>query len=107
MYYQPTLISWNDHHFLVMSAPDDTTMKRVIKVSILILKEGSNNMIYIKDLKQHNVKHVARCCDKTYNEKELIDEGIEVHEYKFEDGKLPEEEKIKAWLELVDNFFDS
>ena len=33
MYYQPTPISWNNYHFLIMSAPDDSSMKRCIKVS--------------------------------------------------------------------------
>lgn len=33
MYYQPTPISWNNYHFLIMSAPDDLSMKRCIKVS--------------------------------------------------------------------------
>ena len=33
MYYQPTPITWNNYHFLIMSAPDDSSMKRCIKVS--------------------------------------------------------------------------
>ena len=33
MYYQPTPISWEHYHFLIMSAPDKKSMKKCIKVS--------------------------------------------------------------------------
>ena len=45
MYYQPTPISWQDYHFLIMSAPDDQSMGKCIK-----------------DLKANNVKLVVRTC---------------------------------------------
>ena len=32
MYYQPTPISYKDYHFLILSAPDDKSMKKCIKV---------------------------------------------------------------------------
>ena len=32
MYYQPTPISWQHYHFLIMSAPDDHSMKKCLKV---------------------------------------------------------------------------
>lgn len=33
MYYQPTPITWNNYQFLIMSAPDNDSMKKCIKVS--------------------------------------------------------------------------
>lgn len=33
MYYQPTPISWQNYHFLIMSAPGNDSMKKCIKVS--------------------------------------------------------------------------
>ena len=33
MYYQPTPINWNGFNFLIMSSPDDSSMKRCIAVS--------------------------------------------------------------------------
>ena len=32
MYYEPTPISWQHYHFLIMSAPDKKTLKNCIKV---------------------------------------------------------------------------
>ena len=45
MYYQPTPITWNNYHFLIMSAPDNDSMNKCIKVShhyilIIIICEG-------------------------------------------------------------------
>ncbi len=34
MYYQPTPISWQNYHFLIMSAPGNDSMKKCIKVSL-------------------------------------------------------------------------
>lgn len=32
MYYQPTPINWGNLHFLIMSAPDNDSMKKCLKV---------------------------------------------------------------------------
>ena len=56
-----------------MSAPDDSSMKRCIK-----------------DLENYNVKHLARSCEKTYDEEMLHNAGIKVSELMFPDGMLPE-----------------
>lgn len=37
MYYQPTPINWQNYHFLIMSAPDNNSMKSCIKVTIQYL----------------------------------------------------------------------
>mmetsp|Transcript_2269 Transcript_2269/g.3906 ORF Transcript_2269/g.3906 Transcript_2269/m.3906 type:complete len:84 (-) Transcript_2269:464-715(-) len=72
-----------------MSAPDDTSMKRCIK-----------------DLENYNVKHLARSCEKTYDEELLQNAGIRVTELMFPDGMLPEQEIIDKWLNIVDKFFE-
>jgi len=69
MYYQPTPIDYADHHFLIMSAPDSSSMKKCSQ-----------------DMKAHNVKLLVRCCDNTYNESELTSKGITVKELIFPDG---------------------
>jgi len=33
MYYQPTPITWQNFHFLIMSSPDNDQMKQCIKVN--------------------------------------------------------------------------
>ena len=59
MYYQPTPITWDKYNFLIMSAPDDSSMKRCIA-----------------DIKNNNVKHVIRCCERTYDERPITDINI-------------------------------
>ena len=81
MYYQPTPISWQDYHFLIMSAPDDQSMGKCIK-----------------DLKTNNVKLVVRTCQQSYNEDPLKEANIDVRELQFPDGQLPTKEIIKQWL---------
>jgi hypothetical protein len=39
MYYQPTPINWQNFHFLITSAPDDQSMKKFIKVSVLAFQQ--------------------------------------------------------------------
>ena len=41
MYYEPTPISWEHYHFLIMSAPDKKSMKKCIKVRKLKLTNQS------------------------------------------------------------------
>lgn len=88
MYYSPSAISWKNNHFLIMSAPDNSSMKRCIQ-----------------DLKSYNVKHLTRSCEQTYDESQLIEVGINVSEIIFDDGKVPDEKMIAHWFNMVDDFF--
>ena len=91
MYYTPTQISYEHYHFLVMSAPDQKSMK-----------------LFIKDLKKNNVQLLVKSCEKVgYTTEQLAAEGIEVQELVFKDGSIPDQDVIDKWLRLVDNFFDS
>ena len=47
MYYQPTPINWQTYHFLIMSAPDDNSMKKCIKVRVS--HPLSNTPVGLKD----------------------------------------------------------
>ena len=85
MYYQPTPISWGDYNFLIMSAPDNSSMQRCIK-----------------DLEKFNVKHLICSCEKTYDEKSFVERGITVTELAFPDGQLPGNDVIDKWLKIVD-----
>ena len=106
MYYQPTTVSWGNYNFLILSAPDDKSMKRCIKVSHTNTIYIDCNIYYAQDLQNFNVKHLVRCCEKTYDTKQLQDAQIQLHELMFEDGKLPDQETIQTWFNLVDEFFD-
>ena len=61
MYYQPTPISYENYHFLIMSAPDEKSMRTCIK-----------------DLKKNNVKILVKACETNYTADQLAKEGIEV-----------------------------
>ena len=37
MYYQPTPINWGNYRFLILSAPDNDSMKKCIKVILVPL----------------------------------------------------------------------
>ena len=51
--------------------------------------------------------HLARSCEKTYEEDQLNEAGIKVTELMFPDGMLPQQEIIDQWLTIVDDFFDN
>ena len=60
-----------------MSSPDNKSMDRCIK-----------------ELEKLNVKHLICSCEKTYDEKYLVEKGIAVTVLEFQDGKPPSKEII-------------
>ena len=50
MYYQPTQISYEHYHFLIMSVTDEKSMK-----------------IFVKDMKKNNVKVIVKTCEAGYS----------------------------------------
>lgn len=87
---RPTLIETEDHklRFLVLDAPSDTNLAS-----------------YLKEFKKHNVTHLARLCQPTYNSQPVIQAGIKFYEMPFDDGKSPPKNIVNAWLSLVDEVF--
>ena len=59
MYYQPTQIDYEHYHFLIMSAPDQKSMRTCIK-----------------DLKKNNVEFLVKACETDYPTDQLEKEGI-------------------------------
>ena len=53
------------------------------------------------------MKHLIRCCERTYEEKPLKDVDIQVTEFMFDDGGIPKIENITEWLKVVDEFYDN
>jgi protein tyrosine phosphatase type 4A len=66
---------------------------------------NSNIHAYIKAYKRHNVTHVVRACSPTYNREAVERHNIQLHELNFDDGKVPPQIVVKAWLELVNKVF--
>ena len=96
----PNPVQWNNYNFLIMSAPDDASMKRCIKV-----RPPTFFYLLFQDLDSYNVKLLVRSCEKLYDDDPLIKHGIEVHELSFDDGMLPEQELIDKWIKIIDEFF--
>ena len=59
MYYSPSPVSWNNYHFLILASPDNDSIDRCLT-----------------DLKNNNVKHLCRSCEKTYDESLLTKADI-------------------------------
>lgn len=62
---------------------------------------------YIREYQAHNVTHLVRTCDPTYNTDRVTSVGIKVHEMAYPDGDPPPEKVIDEWLKLCDEVFKS
>lgn len=60
---------------------------------------------YANTLKRHNVTHVVRVCEETYNANVLKDWGFQVHDLPFVDGEAPPAHVIEEWCGLLDHVF--
>lgn len=76
MYYQPTPITWQNFHFLIMSSPDNDQMKQCIKVNKN--KQNIPLTFLLQDLKRLKVKLLVRTCEKTYDETPIKEAGIDI-----------------------------
>lgn len=84
----PSYIENKNWKFLIFDAPTE-----------------ANIDLYLKEMKKHNVAHLARACDPSYSTSALEAAGIKVHELSFPDGGFPTDSTINAWLELCSEAF--
>ena len=85
MYHQPTPINWGNLKFLIMSAPDNENMNRILK-----------------DLRSNHVKVLICTCEKHYDETLIKEQGIEFIEMQFNDGQMAPNDIIEKLMEIVD-----
>lgn len=73
------------------------------KCRFLITHRPSNLTIrsYVKGLQKYKTCAVVRVCEATYKTNELKDEGIEVYDLEFDDGKPPSSEIIEEWFAIL------
>jgi len=83
-----SLIEFKNTRFLIFDAPTD-----------------QNVDVYIKEMKNHHVKHLIRACDPSYETDKLTSDGIEVHEMPFTDGGAPPDEVVSDWLDVCKRAF--
>ncbi|KAI9008002.1 protein-tyrosine phosphatase-like protein [Gaertneriomyces semiglobifer] len=84
----PSLIEYKNLRFLIFDAPSDRTVD-----------------LYANELKKHGVKEVVRVCEPTYDKKNLVAQGIEVHDWPFVDGDPPPAAVVNDFLDLVSQRF--
>jgi len=84
----PSFIEYKNWKFLIFDAPSDVNID-----------------LYLKEMKKHNVSHLARACDPSYSTEPLEQEGIKVHELSFPDGGFPQDNVVNDWLDLCKEAF--
>ncbi|XP_076371182.1 protein tyrosine phosphatase type IVA 1-like [Tachypleus tridentatus] len=80
----PSEISYKNMRFLIMDRPTDSTIPG-----------------FLEELKKHNVKDVVRVCEATYKTDLLEHEGINVHDWQFDDGSPPPAKIVENWFDLL------
>ena len=87
------------------SKPTLIDQAKPMKFLIMDAPRNQNLHIYIKEMRKHSVTDVARFCEPTYAEAELLTAGISLHEMEYADGHSPPQDIIDQWLQLVDKTF--
>lgn len=58
--------------------------------------------VYVKLLRQHGVTNLVRVCGPTYDSELLVKNGVQVHEWVFDDGAPPPQTVMDGWLGVLD-----
>eukprot|EP01104_Vermistella_antarctica_P015991 TRINITY_DN5357_c0_g1_i1.p1 TRINITY_DN5357_c0_g1~~TRINITY_DN5357_c0_g1_i1.p1 ORF type:complete len:217 (+),score=14.63 TRINITY_DN5357_c0_g1_i1:164-814(+) len=83
---EPSLVVAGERRFLISDSPNNERLP-----------------MYIQEFRRHNVRHVVRACEPTYDEGVLADAGMVVHDLPFSDGANPSDHLIKEFLTIVDD----
>lgn len=82
----PTFIKYKSLRFIISSAPNDYMSNW-----------------YINNFKSHNVKHIVRVSESTYDQKKYETNGFIIHDLFFPDGSFPTKPIIKSWDLIVND----
>eukprot|EP00047_Mylnosiga_fluctuans_P003207 m.227978 g.227978 ORF g.227978 m.227978 type:complete len:169 (-) comp11673_c0_seq1:88-594(-) len=83
-----SLVEEKDIRFLITDCPSDASIDS-----------------YLKLLKDNNVVALVRVCQGSYSSKPLVDNGIKVYDWEFEDGDPPPEAIVGKWNKLTAEVF--
>jgi len=67
----------------------------------------TNIDLYLAELKKHNVAHIVRVCQPTYEKDNLEANGVTVHDLYFPDGKAPSSHVMNEWRSILEKVFHS
>lgn len=84
----PAEIEYKAMRFLIMDRPTDGTIDK-----------------FIEELERRGAKDVVRLCDPTYKIERLVDAGIRVLDWQFDDGSPPPNEIVDEWFSLLKTRF--
>lgn len=87
---RPTLVEHGPLRLLVSATPSPSSLEA-----------------YADTLVCHNVKHVVRVCEPTYDAEDLRRLGFNVHEWPFPDGESPPQSVLDKWFALLDTVFNT
>ncbi|EDV23597.1 uncharacterized protein TRIADDRAFT_27879 [Trichoplax adhaerens] len=84
----PSIVEFKGMRFLITDRPTTVTIPQ-----------------FIKQLKNHGATDLIRVCEPSYEASLLVDEGIKVTDWPFEDGGPPPPKVVQEWFDLlIDRF---
>lgn len=81
-----TVVEYKDLKFVIFDTPNEDNAK-----------------IYLQELQKHQVTHVVRVCQPTYNPEIFINHGMKFYDWPIKDGTVPSEQIINKLLQLIKN----
>ncbi|EZG51710.1 protein tyrosine phosphatase [Gregarina niphandrodes] len=81
-----------------------TLVQATMDLRFLIMDAPSAESIhhYLAVMRAHGVTHLARICELTYPEEEVINAGIKCYSLAYPDGDSPPQHVIDRWLDIVE-----
>ncbi|CAJ0965988.1 unnamed protein product [Ranitomeya imitator] len=84
----PVEISYECMRFLITHNPTNATLNK-----------------FTEELKKYGVTTLVRVCEATYDKAPVEKEGIQVHDWPFDDGAPPPTQIVDDWLNLLKTKF--
>lgn len=66
-----------------------------------------NIELFIESLKNNNICHVIRLCEKTYDFRTIENENICFYDLEFSDGSIPSKNIIEQWNSIIEKIADN
>lgn len=88
-----------------MANAPSTLERGELKFLMIDCPNNTNLDIYLKEFKTHNVTHLVRACESTYDKKRVEAAGVAVFDMPFDDGGNPPAGVIDSWLAVCSQAF--